>query len=443
MARLRYAAALCAAATMLGGCGGSQPLIGNPEAMSPGSVTATQAGRPARSRFTGIYSFDGGNGAGPDFGVISDRAGAIYGTTTHGGTDDHGTVFKLTPSGSGYTESFLYSFKGGALDGQHPSGRLTFDGNGALYGTTSFGGKYDYGAVFKLAPSGSGYTESVLYSFCANSKCPDGAFPSGSLVFGKDGALYGTTALGGAGLPGCENSVIGCGTIFKLVQSGSGNTETVLYSFCTTNCADGAAPNGGLIFGKDGALYGTTFSSCIAQNHDCGTVFKLKRSGSQYTETTLYNFAKGGYGNGLVAGVIFDKEGAIWGTAYYGGGEYTGNLGSVFKLTRSGSGYTQSFVYKFKGGSDGSNPFGGLTLGNHGMLYGTTQGGGHGNSDYGTVFTLTPSGSSYRHRVIHRFTMSEGTNPEGSLILDKHGLLYGTATSRGSGGWGTVFKLEP
>jgi hypothetical protein len=213
-----------------------------------------------------------------------------------------------------------------------------------------------------LTPSGSGYTESVLYNFCANSNCTDGANPIGSLVFGKDGALYGATSTGGLleGKTFCPfEDAIGCGTVFKLTPSGSGYTETVLYSFCATTCADGAYPNGNLVFGKDGALYGTTSKSCLAQNHDCGTVFKLKRSGSQYSETTLYDFAKGGYGDGLSSGVIFDKEGALWGTAFFGGGEYTSGLGSVFKLTRSGSGYTQSFVYAFKGGSDVKSKRGG------------------------------------------------------------------------------------
>jgi len=450
---------------MLSGCGGSQSQSATPNTIPQGSMAVTHAettasrgdtSEPFLSRtgavpngrlpYTDLYNFDRGNGAEPQSGVIIDKTGGIYGTTEHGGTDDLGTVFKLTPSGSSYTENFVYDFKGGLLDGEYPSGGVILDGNGALYGTTDRGGEHGYGTVFKLTPSGSGYAESVLYSFCANSNCTDGANPRGSLVFGKDGALYGATATGGEGVAGCWSSLKGCGTIFRLMPSGSGYTETVLYSFCATNCADGAFPNGGLVFGKDGALYGTTSKSCIGQNHDCGTVFKLKRSGLRYSETTLYNFAKGGYGNFLVAGVIFDKEGALWGTAFYGGGEYDISLGSVFKLTRSGSGYSQSFVYKFKGGSDGSYPYGGLVLGKHGMLYGTTAEGGHGNSTsgtFGTVFTLTPSGSSYRHRVIHRFTSRQGTNPQGGLIFDKLGALYGTAAWRGNGGWGTVFKLSP
>lgn len=455
---------------MLSGCAGSQSQSLTPNAILQDSAAVTHAetsasrgaSGPFLSRtaavpsnkglpYTDLYDFDGGNGAEPQSGVIRDKSGAIYGTTFRGGADDLGTVFKLTPSGSGYTESFVYSFKGGLLDGAYPSGGVIFDGDGALYGTTGRGGEHGSGIAFKLTASGSGYTESVLYNFCVNSNCTDGANPIGSLVFGKGGALYGATSTGGLleGKTFCPwEDAIGCGTVFKLTPSVSGYTETVLYSFCATTCADGAYPNGNLVFGKDGALYGTTSKSCLAQNHDCGTVFKLKRSGSQYSETTLYDFARGGYGDGLSSGVIFDKEGALWGTAFFGGGEYTSGLGSVFKLTRSrsGTGYTQSFVYAFKGGSDGSNPDGGVIFGNGGVLYGTTQGGGHGNTSsgtFGTLFTLTPLGSSYRHRVIHRFTRREGANPQGNLISDEVGALYGTASSRGSGGWGTVFKLTP
>ncbi len=429
------AAALCIAATMLAGCGGSLPQSVLSNAIPRDSTVS------GRLPYTELYSFDGANGAEPQSGVVIDNTGAIYGTTIQGGNNNLGTIFKLTPSGSGYAESFLYSFKGGLLDGEYPSGGVIFDADGALYGTTGRGGEYDYGTVFKLTPSGSGYTESVLHSFCADSNCTDGAYPRGSLVFGKDGALYGATGSGGDGKPGCGNSVIGCGTVFKMMPFGSGYTTTVLYSFCATNCTDGAFPNGSLVFGKDGALYGTTSRSCIGQNHDCGTVFKLKRSGSQYGETTLYDFASEGYGKGLVAGVIFDKEGALWGSAFFGGGEYSSGLGSVFKLIRSGSVYTQSFAYEFKGGSDGNNPYGGLALGKHGVLYGTTAEGGP--DSYGTVFKLTPSGSSYVHTVIHRFTSREGAHPQGNLIFDERGALYGTAASRGIGGSGAVFKLKP
>ena len=115
--------------------------------------------------YTDLYDFDGGNGAEPQSGVIRDKSGAIYGTTFRGGADDLGTVFKLTPSGSGYTESFVYSFKGGLLDGAYPSGGVIFDGDGALYGTTGRGGEHGSGIAFKLTASGSGYTESVSYNF--------------------------------------------------------------------------------------------------------------------------------------------------------------------------------------------------------------------------------------------------------------------------------------
>jgi uncharacterized repeat protein (TIGR03803 family) len=464
--------AFCIAVIALAGCGGAQQSAGTipqgpaiaTHAEPPGSQGdasghyLSRAGRAAPSTqlpFTDLFNFGGTNGSDPQGGLIFDASGALYGTTSEGGIYNRGAVFKLTPTGSGYAESVLYSFKGGAnfkgaTDGEQPLAGLIFDKQGALYGTTIFGG-YGYGGtVFKLTPSGSGYTESVLYRFCQNSGCQDGRNPEGSLLLGKDGALYGTTASGGAsgGVTFCWESFQGCGTVFKLTPSGSGYIESVLYSFCDVNgyCPGGVAPVAGLVFGKDGALYGTTSVSCAGLDEWCGTVFKLKRSGSRYTATTLYNCANGGYCNFLLAGVIFDKTGALWGTAFTGGGEYPTSLGSVFKLTPSGSGYTESFVYKFKGGTDGSNPRAGLTLGKDGVIYGTTEGGGSTLSSSradgsGTVFKLTPSGSSYNESVIHRFVGLIGCCPMSGLIFDKgKTALYGTAGG-GAAGYGTVFKL--
>ena len=163
-------------------------------------------------------------------------------------------------------------------------------------------------------------------------------------------------------------AVIGCGTVFKLTPSGASYIETVLYAFCTATCDSGAFPSAGLVFGKDGALYGTTpidVDQCLDFHlYDyCGTVFKLTRSGSRYTETTIYTFcAKASCEDGAdpSAALIFDKQGALWGTTFYGG---TSNLGTVFKLTPSGSGYTESVLHSFTGGSDGAYPYAGADFG--------------------------------------------------------------------------------
>lgn len=255
------------------------------------------------------------DGASPRAGLIFDDAGALYGTTVGGGTYDCnggeagcGIVFKLTPSGSGYAERVLYSFTG-APDGAFPYAGLILDDKGALYGTTGSGGKKNDGTVFKLTPSRSGYTESILYSFCHARHCSDGEDPDASLIFDKKGALYGTTDGGG--------SPAGDGTVFKLTPSGSGYTESVLYRFCKrSGCGDDSNPLAGLIFDKNGALYGTTefgggSYDCYYGKPGCGTVFKLTPSGSGYIESVLYRFSrKSPCRDGAlpVAGLIFGKR---------------------------------------------------------------------------------------------------------------------------------------
>ena len=179
--------------------------------------------------------------------------------------------------------------------------------------------------MFRLTPRG---VETVLYSFCAQTNCADGALPEAagpSLIVDKRGNLYGTTAAGGANnisFPG------GVGTVFELMPSG---TETLLYSFCAqTNCTDGATPTAGLIMDKAGNLYGTTFHG--GGTSDDGTVFELTHRG---TETVLYSFcAQTDCGDGALpqAGLIMDKAGNLYGTTVQGGANnFLG--GVVFQLT--------------------------------------------------------------------------------------------------------------
>lgn len=258
---------------------------------------------------------------GPLAGLISDAQGNLYGTTSAGGDwykCDHqgcGTVFKLTPSG---TETLLYKFNGGS-DGAGPKAPLVFDQNGNLYGTTWSGGAFNCGTVFKLPPSGA---ESVLYSFACT---PTGFGPSpGGLILDNQGNLYGVTAFGGIG--GCSSfGQSGCGAIFEVSPSG---TETVLYSF--TGGTEGWYPNGNLVFDTQGNLYGAALYGGITNSNcslGCGVIFKLAPSG---TETLLHAFtgqADGAYPNGFL---VFDGQGNLYGTTWVGGA-YT--YGTVFKLT--------------------------------------------------------------------------------------------------------------
>jgi uncharacterized repeat protein (TIGR03803 family) len=392
-----------------------------------------------------LYAFQSGSdGALPYAGLVADSHGALYGTTLHGGgpSGGYGTVFKLTPGASGYTESILWTFAGYPNDGQWPYGGLIVDKNGALYGVTYAGGSAGQGSVFKLAPKGSRYAESVLYSFQGGNT--DGGNPYGGLYMDSNGSLYGTTQYGGG-------PSSGFGTVFKLAHTRSGYTESVIHAFQGGN--DGASPYAALIGDAHGALYGTTADGGSVQNW--GSVFELTPAGSIYQETILYNFPYPG-GSHPLGGLIRDSQGALYGTTTEGG---PNNAGAVFKLAPSGSGYTESTLYTFVGcnpsspSCDGAEPAASLYMDGTCTLYGTTQYGG--TDGLGTVFELSPAvrvvhagvcaagGGVYTESLLHAFLGgSDGKNPEASLI-EQGGVLYSTTFYGGSTGNGTVFSINP
>ena len=385
-----------------------------------------------------LYSFSTGtDGASPNAGLITDANGNMYGTTSYGGSGrGAGTVFKLSTSGS---ETVLYRFgTNSTRDGANPQAGLIMDANGNLYGTTLYGGSNGRGTVFKLTPNGSGYSETVLYSFGATNpigSTTDGANPQAGLIMDANGNLYGTTLYGGSN---------GKGTVFKLTPSGS---ETVLYSFGATNpigsTTDGANPYASLIMDTYGNLYGTTL---YGGNSNNGTVFKLTPNDSGYSETVLYSFGAtnpiGSTTDGTYpySSLIMDASGNLYGTTFDGGNN---NKGTVFKLTPSGS---ETVLYSFGAtnpiGSttDGTNPYSSLIMDANGNLYGTTSGGG--SKGNGTVFKLTPSGSE---TVLYNFGTSsatDGANPRAGLIMDANGNLYGTTYVGGTNNSGTIFKIN-
>jgi uncharacterized repeat protein (TIGR03803 family) len=270
----------------------------------------------------------------------------------------------------------------------------------------------------------------------------DGADPKDALfTFDAAGNLYGTTFEGGA---------YGSGTVFELSPNSDGTwTENVLYSF--TGGSDGSSPMAGVIFDSIGNLYGTTV---WGGNNGSGTVFTLTpNSGGGWTESVIYSFTGGSDGYQVVGGVIFDAAGNLYGTATEGGA--SGN-GVVYELTpNSGGSWTQSVLYSFEGGTDGSYPdHGSLIFDAAGNLYGETATGGKGSCNWtkggcGTVFELTPnSNGTWTQTVLHRFAGGkDGANPESTLIFDQAGTLYGTTLFGGGGpcsmGCGTVFQLIP
>jgi uncharacterized repeat protein (TIGR03803 family) len=307
---------------------------------------------------TVLHAFAGqpSDGAWPSAGVISDKAGNHYGTTSAGGKKNAGTVFEIAADGTG---KVLHSFTGGS-DGGDPVGGLIAGKGGNLYGTTSAGGADNAGTIFKIAPHGK---ETVLYSFTGGS---DGGAPAAGLLADTAGNLYGTTPRGG------ENN---WGTVFEFAADG---TETVLYSF--TGKSDGGFPLAGVIMDKAGNFYGTTEGG---GKERVGTVFELATDG---TESVLHDFSlRNNDGTYPSAGLIADNAGNLYGTTS-AAGQY--DEGTVFEVTPAG---TETVLYSFAGGSDGAYPYAGLTLDSTGNLYGTTEAGGAGTAcanGCGTIFEI-------------------------------------------------------
>jgi uncharacterized repeat protein (TIGR03803 family) len=258
----------------------------------------------------------------------------------------------------------------------------------------------------------------------------DGGRPLAPLIAGKTNTLYGTTSKGG----GPKECGIrgGCGTVFKLTASGR-TTERQLWVF--GNGPDGGFPDAGLVADAAGTLYGTTQ---LGGATNLGTAFALVPMKTGYRERVLWNF--GGPKDGALpqTGLIVDAHGTLYGATQFGGACKFDRCGVVFTLTPSGSSYKERVIYRFRGRPDGAEPDSNLIVDTSGALYGTTALGGHSNA--GTVFRLTPSRSGYRESVLWSFDQQDGVNPTG-VVADATGTLYGTTYGAGSHGGGTVFSL--
>jgi uncharacterized repeat protein (TIGR03803 family) len=352
-------------------------------------------------------------------------------------------VFASLASASVPASKTLHQFNGSPNDGAYPQGALLADKLGNLYGTTAEGGNNGFGSVFRLAPPSTIngiWIETVLYSFAGGA---DGWGPVGDLVADSEGNLYGTTGEGG----GSANCVEGCGTIFQLTPSsapGGAWTESVLHSF-QGSPNDGAYPNAGLTLDHSGSLYGTTGgggNKGCSGTFGCGTVFKLNppaAPGGAWTGRLLYRFQPGSETFYPLAGVILDKAGNLYGTTFDGNPG-----GAVFELTppsKPGGAWVETVLYTFNlSGDAGLNPRSSLIFDKAGNLYGTASVGGDydcgiGDAGCGTVFELTPpsiQGGAWTETTIYVFTGLDGNYPWGRLIFDKLGNLYGT-TALGGG----------
>lgn len=365
-----------------------------------------------------IYNFTGkGNGgASPYGGPVLDGSGNLYGTTYTGGSYGSGSVYRLSPSGSSWTYSSLYSFRAGT-DGVGPAfGSLAIGGDRVLFGTTEGGGYF--GTAFAICNCPR--REVVLHRFGMGT---DGAQPIGGVVLDSAGNLYGTTSLGGA---------YGNGTIFEEKRSGLSWTESVIYSFTGEN--DGTNPPAGVTLDPHGNLYGTT--SLGGANGD-GVVYELSRSNYSWTETVLYTFQ--GLTDGLnpVGGVVLDAAGNLYGTTFDGG---INGGGTVYELSPSSAGWTFTTLYSFSGGYGG--PYNKLTLDDKGNIYGFTN--AEGANGLGSVFKLARANGAWSFTDLHDFAGgNDGASPYGSVAVDSNGNIFGTTNEGGGQNQGIVFEITP
>jgi uncharacterized repeat protein (TIGR03803 family) len=396
--------------------------------------------RPAAPRLKPeiLYSFTGKNGDGAILdrcGVTIGPDGAFYGFTFRGGTLGHGTVYRLSRRSGGWHEEVIYTFIG--PNGRMPVGAPVFGPDGSLYGAASVGGAEDHGLIFRLKPPaapGGAWTGLAIHQFTPSRG--DGADPAEGPIFGSDGSLYGTTRYGGPH----TNEIV-----YELLPPAGSEgewKERVIHRFTGSATGD-EHPWGGVVFGKDGNLYGTAFGRP-------GLVYQLRppaNPGREWDEKLLYHFLMNdASGDSPVTGLTVGGHGELYGTTQWGG---INASGTVFEMSPSGSGggWTHSVLHWFASqAGDGTEPISGVLVGPHGELYGTTQKGGAWGR--GTIFKLTPPArgdGSWTETVLYEFTGQNGdggqphSNPH--LIFDKTGGLVGTTVSGGAFGGGTVFRL--
>jgi uncharacterized repeat protein (TIGR03803 family) len=420
-------------------------------ALGSTTITATSGGIAANTTLTVtgqvtlafIYSFqptpDGGQPNGPPLQAsdgnfyLTTRAGGAH--ICRGGAVSCGAVVRFTPAGA---ESVLYSFGASATDGFDPSSPLIQGQDGALYGTTAFGGAHGVGTVFRITLDG---TYSILYSFGASPA--DGLVPTGGVIQASDGNFYGTTSSGGANhcvnIPGPASN---CGTVFRITPAGA---ETILHSFGSSP-DDGVEPLGPLLQATDGNLYGTTIdggaNNCVSGTHNCGTVFRITLAGA---ESVIHSFgASPEDGFAPQGSLIQGSDGAFYGTTPSGGASPFNapvRNGTVFRVTAAGA---ETVLYSFavSAALDGFGPAPFLIQGQDGNFYGTTRSGGaFGGTSNGTVFMVTPSGV---HVVLYSFgpLNTNPSDPGSGVTQGGDGAFYGVTFSGGSGsGAGTIFRL--
>jgi len=344
------------------------------------------------------------------------------------------------------TFQVLHTFTGGA-GGYYPTSVIT-DGAGTLYGDTSYGGNYvsscNYfgtptgcGLVFKMSLHGSSWIFDPLASFAET----NGYQPQQAVTVTPNGTLLGTTFYGGPGGPECHYFGPGCGTIFQLQPPASFCqsfscpwTVTEVHQF-VGGPSDGQFPNlGGFTMDAAGNYFGTAENGGTFGD---GMVYELSPTGHGWTMSQVFNFGNV-YTDGAfpVGGVVFDRFGNLYGVTVQGGN----HEGAVYQLSPSASGWNIHLIHAFNPDTDGASPFGAPVMDSAGNIYGTTL--SYGPNNGGTAWEASPSnGGGWRFSVLYAFSGGEG--PDGGLLMDRAGNLYGAILSGGAYGYGAAFKLSP
>ncbi|GAO44402.1 choice-of-anchor tandem repeat GloVer-containing protein [Flavihumibacter petaseus] len=325
----------------------------------------------------------------------------MLGLTTNGGPEGKGTLYSIKTNGADF------SVVNGFADwGDGPLGNLTKGADGDFYGMTYQGGTYGYGTIFKMTAAGK---VTVIKQFDLTN---DGGYPKGSLLLATDGNFYGYVSGG---------SVNNGGAIFRLTPAG---VYTIVRSLSVNT--DGGRPQGKLIQGTDGNLYGMNYAG---GSGSYGTIFKLTLTGT-YTVLKALKQTDGGNAYGSL---IQAKDGNLYGMTYWGGGT---NFGTVFRITTTG---VYTILRSFTPATDGSYPWGDLVEGKDGFLYGMcANGGANGN---GTIFKISTAGQFTLLRALSAAV--EGGNPSGNLIQGTDGNFYGLTKNLAGGFHGSVIKMTP
>jgi uncharacterized repeat protein (TIGR03803 family) len=359
----------------------------------------------------------------PSSGLILGSDGKLYGTANGGGAHNAGAVFRSNRDGSGFET--LYDFGPGedGFGARGPLAGVLEASDGRLYGTTFGGGTNNGGTIYGLNRDGSGFQ--VLHEFDYNADLDDNApDPLGELIEGADGMLYGTTRGGGS---------FDQGTVFRIAKDGS--AFQVLHEF-EFNSPEGWSPEAPLLLGSDGVLYGSTrdFNIDAEDYQYTGKIFKMNPDGSGYA--VIHDFGAK-MNDGLYPGFSLTeaRDGWLYGTTLGGG---AGQGGVVFKLRKTGSGYSVLFNFD-RAGTGPMLPFGALRE-RSGFLYGITEYGQHG--DAGAIIRIEEGKGAVRVMETFGDRSHDVQEPVGALAQDAQGNLYGGSMIGGLSGGGTIFRCS-